>query len=200
MMRPHALRWCLVAALAACRLPSPGLSVTEACLGPGAAAVRFDTAGLAALAGEFDVTLRDTTGTSIAGSHIGRLTLWVQDSAQQLENPWARARGTVPAPRRVLGGSFRAAAPDTGWYWTRMARTSRDFPGVIWNFRSLRFGDYDAPDVTGIDVYIEWVAQAGFVGRWTSDPGIAMAIDSQGHRIPEPGGRVCARRVGEVEE
>ena len=175
--------------MAAQQRPGDLACTTDSTSGDGA----FDLKDVRKLAGEYDLVMTVDSGREWGSTeHRGRLVLWVQDSAHAYRGPFSRA---VPGHERWIAGTFTAAPPDTDQWWRRMASPNRDHPGVIWQYQWLRFGEYDAFDGTGEDLYVTHMGPAGFRGTWREDTGIAMLIDSAGHRVPNAAGHFCAFRI-----
>src|SRR5690606_13092488 len=95
---------------------------------------------------------------------------------------------------RPLGGTIRA--PEATFPELRAWTSPEGGPwGVVYLAGRLLVGTIDAFDGWGDAFEVQWRSSAGFVGRWTSDLGIAMLVDSLGNRLPNPAGYFCAERV-----
>lgn len=135
------------------------------------------------IAGHFAVQFTDTTRSPVT-SGSSTLMISTPDSLQR-----ARARGPIYPSRRSVPLSA------VGWfsndeYTAATSRVGVQLRGVV-----LYIGDcLDCTDATSTRLVIDGVSDAGFWGRWYSDPGIGVLMDSTGRTYPNPAGRFCARR------
>lgn len=150
----------------------------------------FDSTRVASLAGAYDLVMVDTT--SMRGSarrHVGRLTIWLQDTGPSRQASMARQT----PDRKFLVGRFEAAPPDTGEMWARMGSRAPDMPGGFWSDGFFRLGEFGPK--AGISLYFRMDSPSELKGLWTSHPGISVVVDFTGDREPDVAGYFCARRV-----
>jgi hypothetical protein len=171
---------------------SPDVCSTER---PGAAAA-FAMDVVEQLSGNFRITLVDTTG-AWSTSRLERVVhLYVNDSTRRFA-PGVTHRWGWPRP---LAGWVISDANDD--YTMMLKSRDPDQPGVIWRGDHLRIGDYDVLDGAGGDnLFVDWYSPGGFGGRWTSDMGFAIIVDTTtGKVLPDAAGYFCAEKLTAARE
>ena len=187
--RAQALIVVVVLSFVAAIANAQGSGKTMACAaGPASKSAPFDTTKAAVLVGGFDVVMFDTT--SLSGGprmHLGKLSLWLQDSVPTKRATMARRVG-----QQYLVGMFEVALPDSGDAWSRMSSRTPEEPGVFWTDGFLRLGNFGPRN--GVSLYVRSSTADELRGMWTSHAGTAIIVDFTGDREPDEAGYFCARR------
>jgi hypothetical protein len=118
----------------------------------------------------------------------GYLHLEVPDSA------WREVPCGLRKMKRDLIGSYRLDDAVPGPWTQALASPDPAHPGVTGQGSSVRIGMQCMMDGGGDDLFITAVSPQGFWGNWSSDLGIAVLVDSTGHKFPNPAGFFCAIR------
>jgi hypothetical protein len=147
---------------------------------------------LAALAGQYEVSLVNSQSESGDSLIHGRLVLWVNDSSRRHMPPTV---GNRPGDR-PLAGEFASYSTTVPSVPNQYEPGSEDHPAVEMVGATIHLGGLEFSDAGGTELRVKEIVSTGFRGEWIHSTGFSVAVNSAtGRVVPEPKGYFCARRV-----
>ena len=164
----------------------------RACQKPGTSVEAPTPQELAALAGQYEVTMVNSEGEDGDAPVSGTLLLWANDSVRRfMPRTIGRRSGERP-----LAGRFESRSTMVSSYPDHSVPASQKDPAVEMVEATIYLGGLEYSDAGGDRLEVKQITSNGFIGVWTQDGGFSFTVDSaSGRVVREPSGHFCARRV-----